>query len=172
MVAVNVYFRLNVIGVIHFLFAFTGILLVAYALLIFYFHRIWDRIPDPDSNPENSLSDLPSGTFPDPDSNPENSLSDLPSGTFPDPVRVSVIIPARNEALRIGACLDALLVQSYPKELTEVIVVNDFSTDDTAILVSGHPLKCKLLNLSDYISGDINSYKKKAIETGNYSFRR
>ena len=146
MFAVNVYFRLNVIGVIHFLFAFTGILLVAYALLIFYFHRIWDRIPDPGGNPE-------------------NSLSPLSSGTFPDTVRVSVIIPARNEALRIGACLDALLIQSYPKELTEVIVVNDFSTDDTAVLVSGHPLKCKLLNLSDYISGGINSYKKKAIET-------
>ena len=84
MVAVNVYFRLNVICVIHFLFAFTGVLLVVYALLIFYFHRIWDRIPDPDSNPE-------------------NSLPRLSSGTFSDPVLVSVIIPARNEALRIGA---------------------------------------------------------------------
>ena len=42
---VNVYFRLNVITVIHFLIAFTGILLLVYALLIFYYHRIWDQIP-------------------------------------------------------------------------------------------------------------------------------
>ena len=34
------------------------------------------------------------------------------------------------------------------------------------MLVAEHPLSCKLINLSDYISGFINSYKKKAIETG------
>ena len=30
---------------IHILIILTGILLAVYALLIFYYHRIWDRIP-------------------------------------------------------------------------------------------------------------------------------
>ncbi len=81
-------------------------------------------------------------------------------------VKVSVIIPARNEGLKIGKCLDALFNQSYPKSLTELIVVNDFSSDDTFSVASGHQSKCIILNLSDYAPDGLNSYKKKAIETG------
>ena len=124
--------------VIHYLIAAAGILLLIYALLIFYYHRSWDQIPYP-----------------------SESLQD----TIPA-IKVSVIIPARNEALHIGKCLDSLLAQSYPNEYMEVVVVNDFSTDDTAALVAEYALHCKLINLSDHISGYINSYKKKAIETG------
>jgi cellulose synthase/poly-beta-1,6-N-acetylglucosamine synthase-like glycosyltransferase len=82
------------------------------------------------------------------------------------PVKVSVIIPARNEALRIGNCLDSLFTQSYPKADTEIIIVNDYSTDGTAALVLEHPLHCILINLSDHLTNNINSYKKKALETG------
>ncbi len=42
---INVYFRLNGLKVIHPLIIFTGILLLVYALLILYYHRIWDQIP-------------------------------------------------------------------------------------------------------------------------------
>jgi poly-beta-1,6-N-acetyl-D-glucosamine synthase len=125
---------------IHFLFALTGILLLAYALLIFYYHRAWDQIPSP------------------------SELSGI-QDTDP-PIPVSVIIPARNEAGNIGNCLDSLQAQSYTKNYTEIIVVNDFSTDETALLAMKHPVGCVLINLSDHISGVINSYKKKAIETG------
>src|ERR1700733_5559874 len=135
---VCVYFRMNGHIVIQFLIAATGILLLVYALLIFYYHRLWDQIPSP-------AEPLQHTTL-----NP----------------KVSVIIPARNEAVHIGKCLDALSAQSYPAECTEIVVVNDFSTDDTAVLAMGHPLPCKLINLSDHVSGFINSYKKKAIETG------
>ncbi len=129
---VNVYFRLNVIGVIHFLIVFTGILLVIYALLIFYYHRIWDRIPGA------AASDQMRPGRPD-----ENISA----------TKVTVIIPARNEALRIGACLDCLYDQSYPKALTEIIFVDDFSTDETAAIIREHPLDCTLLHLADFISG-------------------
>ncbi|HEV3221975.1 MAG TPA: glycosyltransferase [Puia sp.] len=125
---------------IHPLIVIIGILLVVYAMLIFYYHRIWDQIPSP--------------AVP----------LDLPIPAVP--VMVSVIIPARNEFLRIGYCLDSIFNQSYPKEFTEVIVVNDYSTDRTSTLVLEHKLNCKLLNLSDYITENLNSYKKKAIETG------
>jgi cellulose synthase/poly-beta-1,6-N-acetylglucosamine synthase-like glycosyltransferase len=141
MVAVNVYFRLNGHPVIHFLIAFTGILLLVYALLIFYYHRIWDQIPIASTSQKDSI---------------------LPAQN----IKISVIIPARNEALCIGNCLASLFNQSYPKALTEIIVVNDFSTDDTAARVLEHSGKCTLLNLSDYITDSLNSYKKKAIETG------
>ncbi len=43
---------------------------------------------------------------------------------------VSVIIPARNEARRIGACLEAVLAQDAPAG--EVIVVDDQSDDGTS----------------------------------------
>ena len=44
-------------------------------------------------------------------------------------MRVSVVIPARNEAERIGPCLVGLLAD---EALHEVIVVDDGSTDGTA----------------------------------------
>ena len=45
---------------------------------------------------------------------------------------VSVIVPARNEAGNIDACLRALVAQTYPSECVEIIVVDDRSTDGTA----------------------------------------
>lgn len=44
---------------------------------------------------------------------------------------VSVLIPARNEAARIGACITGLLAQQSVPEL-EILVLDDCSTDDTA----------------------------------------
>jgi dolichol-phosphate mannosyltransferase len=46
---------------------------------------------------------------------------------------VSVVVPARNEAERIGPCLDGLRAQGAP--LVETIVVDGHSTDDTPALV-------------------------------------
>ena len=45
---------------------------------------------------------------------------------------ISVIIPARNEEENIGNLLQALQQQTYPKELFEIIVVDDHSTDKTS----------------------------------------
>lgn len=79
-----------------------------------------------------------------------------------EPTRISVIIPARNEENNIGLLLDSLQVQSYPPMLYEVIVVNDHSEDNTAAVAGSYPF-VKLLHLQ---TKEINSYKKKAIETG------
>ncbi len=80
--------------------------------------------------------------------------------------KISVIIPARNEAHSIGKCLQSIANQSYPKELFEVLVINDHSTDNTAAVVESFDLSnLKLLNLQDLVAAvAINSYKKKAIE--------
>ncbi|MEO5782031.1 MAG: glycosyltransferase, partial [Ginsengibacter sp.] len=79
---------------------------------------------------------------------------------------ISVIIPARNEEENIQACLDSITNQGYPKNLFEVIVVDDFSTDRTVEIVNSFANKnVSLLSLKDFAKeGELNSYKKKAIE--------
>ncbi len=79
---------------------------------------------------------------------------------------ITVIIPARNEEENLPHLLKALAQQTYPKELFEVIVIDDHSTDATAAVVKQYS-NYRLLTLKDFIpEGSINSYKKKAIEVG------
>jgi chlorobactene glucosyltransferase len=49
--------------------------------------------------------------------------------------RLSVIVPARNEQSNIETCLQSLLHQTYPVQALEIIVVDDHSTDETAVIV-------------------------------------
>ena len=53
---------------------------------------------------------------------------------------VSVVVPARNNARTIGACLDALVAQDYPKDRYEVIVVDRPAADRTADIVRRYPV--------------------------------
>ena len=80
--------------------------------------------------------------------------------------KISVIIAARNEEENIATCLDSVCNQSYPKELFEILVVDDHSTDNTAAIIKSYTNKnVKLISLKDFIPvAKINSYKKKAIE--------
>ena len=77
-------------------------------------------------------------------------------------IKISVVIAARNEESNIARLLSSIDKQSYSKELFEVIVVDDHSEDKTAAVVKGFPF-VKLIQLR---FDKINSYKKKAIETG------
>lgn len=52
------------------------------------------------------------------------------------PGQVAVLIPARNEAANIGACLEAVLRQGAT--VAEIIVCDDHSTDATAEIVSDY----------------------------------
>lgn len=48
--------------------------------------------------------------------------------------RISVLIPARNEAANIGTCLRSILAQDQPN--VEILVLDDQSDDDTAAIVT------------------------------------
>src|SRR3954469_23379564 len=54
---------------------------------------------------------------------------------------ISVIVPARNEEKNILRLLDALKEQSYPPAFFEIIVVDDFSTDNTVGVVNSSGLQ-------------------------------
>lgn len=49
---------------------------------------------------------------------------------------LSVVIPVYNGAITIGRALESLLIQDYPSDKYEIIVVNDGSTDKTALVVA------------------------------------
>lgn len=82
---------------------------------------------------------------------------------------ISIIIPARNEAHNITACISAILKQNYPKNLFDIIVVDDHSTDDTFNVINAfNDDRVRCIRLSEYLQADegIISYKKKALEAG------
>jgi cellulose synthase/poly-beta-1,6-N-acetylglucosamine synthase-like glycosyltransferase len=97
-----------------------------------------------------------------------NKLS-LFAPTTPDDFKhFSVVIPARNEADNIQQCIQSILAQSYPASHFEIMVIDDFSEDATAQIVQNmqltHP-NLRLISLADYYQpGEMNSFKKKAIE--------
>lgn len=72
-----------------------------------------------------------------------NYLCNLQTFRFPRVSRIinhppflSVLIPARNEELRLTPCLDSVTANDYPN--FEVLVLDDHSHDDTAGLIDRH----------------------------------
>ncbi|MBN2349269.1 MAG: glycosyltransferase [Bacteroidales bacterium] len=80
------------------------------------------------------------------------------------PVLISVIIPARNEENNIVYILNDLFSQKYPKELYEVIVIDDHSNDSTFERIKNFGNKktnIKIFRLPDKLNG-----KKHALNYG------
>lgn len=76
---------------------------------------------------------------------------------------ISVIVPARNEAHYIEACIQSLLRQDYPTQLYEVLVINDHSEDDTlAVAQAAAAPPVKVLSLPVTHRGG----KKAALQYG------
>jgi len=121
-----------------FIFLFTFLLLFVYTGLLLYYRFGFKQIP----------------VFQPPASNPQPS-------TF-----ITVLIPARNEAVNLPGLLNSLLAQTYPANLFEVIVIDDHSADETVNVVKQYA-SFRVCSLKDFIpERAINSYKKKAIEIG------
>jgi len=81
---------------------------------------------------------------------------------------LSIIIPARNESHQIVETIQSILMQNYPIDLFEIIVVDDHSEDDTALKVQS--IQCQKVRLIKLQNIQLNSaeiaYKKRAIEVG------
>jgi cellulose synthase/poly-beta-1,6-N-acetylglucosamine synthase-like glycosyltransferase len=85
--------------------------------------------------------------------------------------RFSIIVPARNEGLNIEACLAGLVAQNYPPDKFEIIVVDDYSGDNTGEIVTSFAathsqFDVRLLRMSDIGNTSFTAYKKKAIAEG------
>jgi len=76
--------------------------------------------------------------------------------------KVTILVAARNEEEKIHLTIEDLLAQDYPKELTEIIIADDHSTDRTSAIIQSYAAGgVKLLQLNE--DKPLNSYKKKAI---------
>jgi len=89
----------------------------------------------------------------------------IPQTTSPASVYISIIIPARNEAVAIETCLKSIAQQDYPAHLYEILVIDDHSTDATVEKVNAFPApNLRLIHLADYPQLDpLSGFKKQAI---------
>ena len=110
-----------------------ALLTVVYYWLIFQLKKGWSQLPNFRPTPS--------------------------QGPFPI---VTILVPARNEEENIGNLLKAIGQQQYPAEKMEVVVINDHSTDRTAMIARSFSF-VKLIELQE---DSINAYKKRAIEKG------
>jgi chlorobactene glucosyltransferase len=65
------------------------------------------------------------------------AMEQVAATAIADAPRISIIVPARNEADNIGRCIASLLAQDYPRDRLRVSVVDDESTDGTGEIVGG-----------------------------------
>lgn len=79
--------------------------------------------------------------------------------------KLTIVVPARNEESNILNLLNALKNQDYPKELYEVIIVDDHSDDKTPLLVETFDMtNLSLISLKNHVAKDEIAYKKRAVE--------
>ena len=125
------------------IFLFISIfLLLCYSALIIYYRQSWLQIKNYYSGPEKENKD----------------------STF-----ITVVIAARNEEKTIGRCIGSIVEQTYPASLFELIIIDDHSIDTTIAMANSFKERgnIKVFKLKDFNQIQIlNSYKKKAVETG------
>ncbi|MBV8051046.1 MAG: glycosyltransferase, partial [Acidobacteriaceae bacterium] len=64
-------------------------------------------------------------------------------------IRVTVIVPMRNEEQRIGRCLDSILENDFDRNQMEILVVDGCSTDSSREMVMERAAFCDNINLLD-----------------------
>ncbi len=91
----------------------------------------------------------------------------LPKKRWSKQVSVSVVIAARNEEKNIDLCAQAVLNQSYAQDKTEIIIVDDRSTDGTDEILNRLQRTKKQLHVIHIENGkSFKSPKKAALSLG------
>jgi len=75
-------------------------------------------------------------------------------------IQISVVIPARNVSAFLPACFDALILQDFPADSWEVILVDNGSTDDTIELALTYSDRLNL-QIVEMPSGYISSVRNR-----------
>ncbi len=114
--------------------AVTLVLLLGYGLLIRYYHGHFKKLPL------------------------------FSAGNYSPKTFISVLVSARNEAATLPHLLHALAAQTYPQNRFEIIIVDDYSTDDTMAVVQTFSKPHIRIIQPDVDAA--RSSKKRAIETG------
>ncbi len=94
-----------------------------------------------------------------------------PNDTYHPMTFITVLIPVRNEADHILNCLKTILQNNYPQDLLEIIVLDDYSTDETPKIVyeiidNQWFRNLRLLQLANYPPPESPAFKKYAIQLG------
>jgi len=120
------------------IFIASSVLLLGYVMLLFYYKKKWNAIP-------------------------ECACDVSHQDTF-----ISIVVAARNEEDNIEKLIHSIQNQTYPATQFELIIIDDFSTDQTVSIIKPYlNEKIRLLELKHFITdGTIHSYKKKAIALG------
>lgn len=71
----------------------------------------------------------------------------IPKGRTPK-IKFTIIVPTRNEGATIHLLCESLLRLDYPKQMMQVILVNDHSSDNTVAVLNSYP-QFELHNLTD-----------------------
>ncbi|MFC1548351.1 glycosyltransferase family 2 protein [Candidatus Omnitrophota bacterium] len=66
-------------------------------------------------------------------------------------IKISVIVPCRNEGEFIKSCLDSIVAQDYAKEDLEVLIVDGMSEDGTRDTVKAYELNNPFIKLLDNV---------------------
>ncbi len=64
-------------------------------------------------------------------------------------MKLSIVIPSRNEEDFIGKCLDSILASDYPKDEIEVLIADGLSTDNTRNIVRQYSGRYPFIKLFD-----------------------
>jgi len=95
-----------------------------------------------------------------------SSWNDIEEWSVPDdffPTRfLSIIIPARNEAKDITACLRSISANNYPSDKFEIILIDDHSEDETSKIAS----LLEISNLTILKQEENRQGKKQALKLG------
>lgn len=81
--------------------------------------------------------------------------------------KVSVVIPARNEANNIEHCINSVLNQTYPQRLLEIWIMDDASDDETAAIAGAYAAKHPQVKVHTLANNPHSrAHKKRAVEKG------